>query len=170
MKKYLETGKIVGTHGVRGEVRVQAWADSLEFLCQFKKLYLENGKTCLDILSARPSKNVVLMKIKGVDTIEQANLFRNKVIFLDRNDVSLPDGSFFIQDLIGLDVTDADNGMRYGTLSDVSQTGANDVYHITDDNGKETLIAAVPSVVIDIDPEGGFVKIRPLEGTFDDED
>ena len=74
------------------------------------------------------------------------------------------------QDLIGLEVIDFDTGKKYGTLSDVSETGANDVYHIKGQNGKETLIAAVPSVVIQTDITEGIMKIRPLEGTFEDED
>ena len=170
MKQFLETGKIVGTHGIKGEMRVQPWCDSAEFLCEFKTLYLDEGQKELKIVSSRPHKNIVIIKVKGVDTIEQADMLREKILYINRKDVHLPEGSYFVQDLIGLEVIDADSGRVYGTLSDVSETGANDVYHINGKNGRETLIAAVPSVVIETDITKGIMKIRPLEGTFEDED
>lgn len=170
MKKYLETGKIVGTHGVRGEVRVQPWCDSREFLCSFKTLYTEEGETPVKVLKSRVNKNVVIIKFDGIDSIEQADLIRGKILYIDRDDAKLPEGSYFIQDLIGLRVYDVNTGRDYGELTDVSSTGANDVYHITSKSGRETLIAAVPSVVIETDIEGGIMKISPLGGTFEDED
>ena len=171
MKKYLETGKIVGTHGLKGELRVQPWCDSAEFLCGFKTLYLdENGENSVKVVRSRAHKNIVIMQLKGVDTIEAAEQLREKIVYISRKDVKLPKGSYFIQDLIGLKVYDADTEKYYGTLSEVSATGANDVYHILGENGKETLIAAVPSVVIETNITDGIMKIRPLEGTFEDED
>lgn len=170
MKKFLEIGEIVGTHGVRGEVRVYPWADSPEFLLNFKILYFDEGRINIEINNARVHKNIVIMKLEGIDTIEDAQKLRSKTLWMDRNDVTLPEDTFFIQDILGIDVVDADSGKRYGILSEVSATGANDVYHIKGDNGKETLIAAVPSVIIQTDIEDCVMKIRPLKGTFDNED
>lgn len=171
IKPFLEIGQIVSTHGVKGEVRVSPWCDEPDFMKKFKKLYFDkNGEKQVKILSCRPHGNVVIMKIDGIDTVEAAAALRNKILFMNRNDAKLPDGHYFIQDLIDCTVIDADDEeKKYGILSDVSETGANDVWHITDD-GKEYLIPAIPSVVVDTDVVNGIIKIRPLRGIFDDED
>ena len=167
-EKYIETGKIVGTHGIRGEVRVQPWCDSPDFLVAFKTLYLDKNGTALKIKASRVHKNIVLMKLEGVDTIEQAEAFRNKVLFLDREDAALPEGVFFQCDLLGCEVYDVDTNERLGEICEVSQTGANDVWHIKREN-KEYLIPSIPDVVINVDIDEGKVLIRPLKGIFDDE-
>lgn len=168
-KQFLEIGKIVAVQGLKGEVRVQPWCDSAEFLCEFDMLYFDKGNTPVKVERARPHKNVVVMKLEGTDTPEDAAKLRGKVLFMDRNDVELDEGCYFIQDLIGLKVIDADSGMEYGELSDVSETGANDVYHVK--NGEVVvLIPAIPDVVIETDIQGGVMKIRPMKGLFDDED
>lgn len=170
MKQFLEIGKIVGTHGVRGEMRVEPWADSPDFLCGFDRLYFDKGTRELEVLAARPHKRIVLMKLSGVDTMEDAAALRGKVLYMNRDDVELEEDAYFIQDLIGLVVEDADDGQVYGKLTEVSYTGANDVYHIQSENGKEYLIPAIPDVIIETDVEGGKMTIRPLKGIFDDED
>lgn len=169
-KQYLDSGKIVGTHGIKGEVRIEPWCDSPEFLCAFKKLYLdENGQTFIEVKS-RPHKNITLAKIKGVDTIEEAEKFRGKIVYINREDITLDEGVNFVQDLIGLEVKDAENGTVYGKLTDVLRTGANDVYEITDSNNKKYLAPVIDEVVEEINVDGGFVLIRPMKGIFDDED
>ena len=169
-KRYLEVGKIVGTHGVKGMTRVQVWADSPDFLKQFKYLYTsESGENKLTVLKVQPHGNISLVAFKGVDTIEHAESFRNTVIYIDRSDVKLPDGRYFITDLIGITVLDADSGKILGEISDVSRTGANDVWHIKKD-GKEYLIPAISDVLVDVDIEAEKAVIRPLKGIFDDED
>ena len=79
-KQYLDSGKIVGTHGIKGEVRIDPWCDSPEFLCAFKKLYLDNKGEAFIEVKSRPHKNITLAKIKGVDTIEQAEKLRGKIV------------------------------------------------------------------------------------------
>ena len=167
MKQYLETGKITGTHGLKGEVRVQPWADSPEFLAEFDELYLDKGAIKIEITSSRVHKNMLIMKIKGIDTIEEADRLRNKVLYMNRNDVELEEGAYFIQDLIGLDVIDEETGERLGRLDDVSETGANDVYHVKTDDGKVFLIPAIPQVIREISVEEGFVKIIKMKGLFE---
>lgn len=168
-KQFLESGKIVGTHGIKGEVRIDPWCDSPEFLCAFKKLYLdENGDTFIEVKS-RPHKNITLAKIKGVDTIEQAERLRGKVVYIDRADVALEEGVNFVQDLLGLEVIDADSGEAYGKITDVLRTGANDVYEITR-GGKKYLAPVIDEVVREINTEDGYVLITPMKGIFDDED
>ncbi len=169
MKKYLETGKIVAEQGVKGEVRVQYWCDSAEFLCEFDELYLNKGrgeKEKITIEYARPHKNLVVMKIAGVDTVEDAQKYRNKILYIDRDSVELEEGNYFVQDLIGLVVIDNDSGEEYGKISNVTETGANDVYHIK--SGEKILyIPAIPDVVKEVDIDGGVMKIHVLEGLFE---
>lgn len=169
-KQFLDSGKIVGTHGIKGEVRIEPWCDSPEFLCAFKKLYLdENGQTFIEVKS-RPHKNITLAKIKGIDTIEAAEKFRGKVVYINRQDIKLEDGVNFVQDLIGLEVKDVENGIVYGKITDVLRTGANDVYEITDSNNEKYLAPVIDEVVEEINVDGGFVLIHPMKGIFDDED
>lgn len=169
-KKYLEVGKIVGTHGVKGELRVQPWCDSAEFLMQFSTLYLNAGETPVRVLSSRVHKKLLLMMLEGVDSVEKADLYRNQILYLNRDDVTLPAGQYFVQDLIGLDVFDADTFVYYGELTRVMRTGANDVYQITSQNHKNYLIPAVPEFIQEINLEKGKMMIRPIKGIFDDED
>lgn len=170
LKRYLETGKIVGTHGVKGMMRVQAWCDSADFLKQFKKIYTDkNGENALTVTSCQPHGNVVLMAVKGIDSIEKAEMLRNKVIYIDRKDAKLPEGRYFIDDLIGCEVYDADSNALLGVLSEVSSTGANDVWHIVRD-GKEYLVPAIDEVIVSVDVESEKLEIRPIKGIFDDED
>lgn len=169
-KKYLDVGKIVGTHGIKGELRVQPWCDSPEFLCDFKKLYFDEGEKEVKVLKSRVNKNVVIIKIDGTDTIEKANLLRGKVLYIDRKDAKIDDGSYFIQDIIGMKVIDNDNGNIYGIVTDVLKTGANDVYQVTDDKGKNYLVPVINDVIINIDLEEDRIYISPIEGIFENED
>lgn len=166
-KEYLEIGKIVTVHGLRGDIKVQPWCDSPLFLCEFPVLYLGKDKKEVEITDARPIKNMVLLHLDGYDTIEQAETLRNQILYMNREDVELEEGTYFIQDLIGLKVLDADSNASYGKLKDVLQTGANDVYVVLPENGKEVLIPAIPEVIVETDIEGGVMRIRPLEGLFD---
>lgn len=171
IKGFLEIGKITGTHGIRGEMRVQPWCDSPEFMSKFKVLYLDKkGENPLKV-RCKPHGNMVILKAEDINTIEEASKYREKILFMKRSDAKIPEGHYFIQELIDCTVIDADDESKvYGTLSDVSMTGANDVWHITDSEGEEYLIPAIPPVVIDTDVEKGIIKIRPLKGIFDDED
>lgn len=168
-KQYLDSGKIVGTHGIKGEVRIDPWCDSPAFLAAFKTLYLdERGETAVKVKS-RPHKNITLCKIEGVDTIEAAERLRGKIVYINRDDIRLDEGVHFVQDLMGLEVRDADSNELYGTISDVLRTGANDVYEIKRD-GKTYLAPVIDEVVREINVEGGYVRITPMKGIFDDAD
>lgn len=171
IKPFLEAGKIVGVHGLRGEVRLQPWSDSGEFLKAFKRMYFgKNGEDEVKILSLRPHGNVAIVKIEGIESVEAANALRGKILYLKREDAKLKEGQYFISELIGCTVFDADDEKTiYGKISDVSETGANDVWHIKSENGKEYLIPAIPSVIIHTDVEKQKVVIRPLKGIFDGE-
>ena len=170
IKQYLETGKIVGTHGIRGMVRVKPWSDSGEFLNNFKRFFLSpDGENELKAVKIQPHGGVVLIAFKGIDTVEQAESLRGKTVYICRDDITLPDGRYFIDDLIGCEVFDADSGEKYGVISEVSQTGANDVWHIKSGE-KEYLLPAIDEVIVTVDPENETLEIRPMKGIFDDED
>lgn len=164
-KEYLEAGKIVTTHGVRGEVKIMPYTDTPELLCEFDRLFIGKDKAELYIERARVAKNMVIAKIEGVDTVEAAEKYRNKVLFMHRDDLELDEDTYFIQDLIDMEVKDADSGFVYGKITDVLQNGANDVYVIKGD--REYLVPAIPDVVISTDIDSNIMLIRPLEGLFD---
>ena len=168
-KQFLEIGKIVAVQGIKGEVRVEPWCDSADFLCSFKELYFDKGSAKVAIEKARPHKTLAVIKIEGFNTPEEAAKLRNKILFMNRDDADLDENSYFVQDLIRLKVLDVDTNQEYGELVDVSETGANDVYYIK--HGEVTyLIPAIPDVVIKTDIDDGKMLIRPLKGLFDDED
>ena len=165
-KRFLECGKIVATHGLRGEVKVLPWCDGPEALVPIKTFYLDGGNTPKRAERCRIQKNMVLLKLEGVDTPEAAQALRGRVLWLDREEDTLEEGQYYLQDLMGLSVKDADTGEVYGTLRDVTETGANDVYHVAFPDGRVQLIPAIPQVIVEIDIDGGKMLIRPLEGLF----
>ncbi len=169
-KQFLEIGKIVAAQGIRGEVRVQYYCDSAEVLCSFDTLYLDGGKTRMNVVRAFPHKNVVVMKFEGTNSIEQAQPLIGKLLYLDRSDAELEEGLYFIQDIIGLTVKDADSGAVYGKITDVYQNGASDVYSIRREDGRELMFPCIDEVVLSTDIDKGEMIIRPLPGLFDDED
>ena len=170
IKQFIETGRIVGTHGVRGEMRLEVWADSPAFLSGMKRLYLsEQGDKQISLLAARPHKNICILKVKGVDTIEEAEKYRGKVVYINRDDKKLEKGRYYIQDLIGCKVFHHETEKELGYICEVTQTGANDVWHIKSGEN-EYLIPVIPDVVRMVDVEKEMVRIVPLRGIFEDED
>lgn len=166
--EFLECGQIVAPHGVRGEVRLQPWCDEPAFLLDLKTLYRDHGRDNVTVEQARLHKNVVILKLQGVEAVEEAERLRGVVLYVRREDVPLDEGECFVQDLLGCDVLDADTDRNYGKIVDVRPTGANDVYYLRDENGKERLVPVIPDVVLEKNLEKGVVRIRPLEGLFDD--
>ena len=165
-KEYLEAGKIVTIHGIKGEIKIMPYTDTPELLCEFDRLFSDKNHDEIYIEKSRVFKNMVIAKIKGINTPEEAEKFRNKILYIHRNDLELDEDTYFIQDLIGLKVKDADEGTVYGEITDVLQTGANDVY-VVKGNGREYLIPAIPEVIILTDIDNDMMLIRPLEGLFD---
>ncbi len=169
MKKYLEVGKIVTMHGIKGEVRVQPWCDSAELLCEFDNLFFDKeGKKKVKVERSRPHKGMAILKLENVNDRDGAMLLRGKMLYADRDEFELPQGTYFIDDIIGLQVVDSTNGIVYGTITDVSPTGANDVYHVQTQNG-EVLIPAIPQLIDKTDIEGGKLFITPMKGLFDED-
>ena len=104
-KEFLEAGKIVSTHGLKGEMRLQPWSDDASFLSSFESVFLdEKGEKEVKILSAKAHKNICLIALKGIDSIEKAESMRNKILYIKKSDASLESGSFFVDDILGIDI------------------------------------------------------------------
>lgn len=165
-KQYLEAGKIVTTHGIKGEVKIMPYCDSAELLAEFDRLFIGKNHDEIIVERARVQKNMVIAKLEGINTPEEAEKLRNKMLFMHRDDLELDDDTYFIQDLIGMEVKDADSDALYGTIADVMQTGANDVYVVRGEE-REYLVPAIADVVISTDLDSNKMTIRPLDGLFD---
>ena len=163
LEQYLEVGKVTTTHGVMGEVRVQPWADSPEFLCQFKTLYVDKAHIPFNVERSRPHKNMVIIKFEGVTDVPSALSLRNAVLYIDRNDVNLPKGNFFLADLMGLEVRDAKDDKVLGSIADVLTLPANNVY-VVRGGEREILIPAVSDFIAETNVEAGFVRVNLIEG------
>lgn len=157
--QYLECGKIVNTHGIRGEVKIVPWADSPEFLCDLPALYID-GKA-MTIRSARVHKGNVIALLEGVEDVNAAMLLKNKVVSLSREDVDLPDGAFFLADLIGLKVLD-ENGTELGVLEDILSPSVQQIYVVR--GQREIMIPAVPEFILEINVAGGYIRVHLIEG------
>ena len=159
MKEFLDCGQIVNTHGIRGEVRIVPWADSPDFLCQFSTLYLDGSPR--RVLSSRVHKGSVIARLDGVDTVEQAMLLRDKTVQIRRADAKLPEGAFFLADVIGLRVVD-ETGQVLGTLKEVLSPSVQQVYVV--EGEREIMIPAVPEFILETNITGGYLKVRLIEG------
>jgi len=169
MRKYLEAGKFVSVHGIKGEIKLYPWCDSADFLNGLHKLYSDkNGKNSLDIERIRSQKNMSIVKIKGIDTVEQARTFIEKTVYFDRDDMVLDDGIYFIDDLKGLSVINIDNGEDVGTVNDIYSTGSQNIIEVKLKNGGQCLIPCVPAFVKETDIESGVIRIQPIEGLLEE--
>ncbi|MCL2342648.1 MAG: ribosome maturation factor RimM [Firmicutes bacterium] len=158
-QRYLEAGKIVNTHGIRGEVKLEPWADSPAFLSRLPALYI--GGKPYKIAAAKEHKGMLLVKFEGVDDINAAMALKNRVVFLDRGDVKLEIGAFFLQDILGATVVD-ETGAQLGKLVDIIEGAASNIYVVRGE--REILIPAVPAFILNTDTEAGLVTARLIEG------
>lgn len=159
MNEFLDCGQIVNTHGIHGEVRIVPWADSPEFLLQFSTFYIDGAPQ--RVLSCRMYKGSVLVRLDGVDTVEGAMALKGKTVQIRRTDAKLPQGAFFLADIIGLDVVD-ESGQKLGTLKEVLSPSVQQVYVVKGD--REIMIPAVPQFILETNIEGGYLKVRLIEG------
>lgn len=158
-EQYIEAGEIVNTHGIRGEVRIQPWTDSAEFLAGFKTLYIDGAPR--RVVSARPHKGLLLALFEGVEDVNAAMRLRGRRVFISRDEAELPPGHFFLQDIIGARVVD-ETGAPLGTLEEVLDTPANRVYVVR--GAREHLIPALPQFVLHTDVQAGLITVRLIEG------
>ncbi len=158
--EFLETGQIVNTHGLHGEVRLIPWSDSPDFLLDFKTLYVDGVP--MTVTAARVHKNVLLMQFEGVSDVDSAMKLKGKTVSIARKDVQLEPGTFFLADLIGLAVRD-ENGQAVGTVKEVLRPSVQTIYVVEGPDGTH-MIPAVPEFVKKVDVEGGEMVVSLIEG------
>ena len=160
MKQFLEAGKIVNTHGIRGEVKIQPWANSADFLCQFRQLYIDNK--VFNVLSARSHKGCAVIGLEGVANIDEASALKNKIVYIDRDQAKLDDDEYFLQDIIGLAALSDATGEILGEVKDILPLPGGDVYVIK--GSREILVPAVPEFIKEVDIPAGHITIHLIEG------
>lgn len=171
LEEYLQVGKIVNTHGVKGELKVIPLTDNPERFNDLGWIYIKRSENMeiLHLEKVRHTKNLVIVKFREINDMSSAEALKGFFMLVDRkNAVKLPKDSYFICDLIGCRVVD-ENGNYLGTLANVLKTGSNDVYVVKDDNGKEILIPALKSVVRSVSLKNKTIKVVLPEGLVDDE-
>ena len=170
MEKYLRVGVITSPHGVRGEVKVYPTTDDVMRFKKLDKVILDLGRgetRELKIRQVKVFKNMVILKFKGYDNINDVETWRQKDLLITREQaVTLQPDEYFITDLIGLLVKD-DTGAEVGTVKDVLETGANDVYVVALPNGKELLLPAIKDCILNVDIEAGEMTVHILDGLMD---
>ncbi len=155
-------GKIVSAVGLKGEFKVYPYTDYKERFEEMKELYIEKDLHIIE--KVRYSGQLVILKIQGIDDRTSAEKMRGKYLLIDRENArKLPDDSYYIADLIGLAAVD-ENGAAIGTVSDVIQNPAHDIYEILAADGRKILVPAVDEFVLNVDLEGGFIVLHLIEG------
>lgn len=161
---YLVVGFLRRAHGLQGEMIMDLHTDFPERLRSGKKLFVGEEHKPMTLASVRPHAKGVLVKLKGIETPEDAVPFRNQWVYVKATDVpSLPEGKIYQHELFGFEVLD-EHGNSLGELVEIIETGANDVYVIKDANGRELLLPAIPSVILDLDRERRLMHVHLLEG------
>lgn len=162
----LEVGRIVNTHGLRGEVKVVPWTDYAENFEDIKTLYLDDGRT-LTIKNIKYQKANIILKFAEIDHIDEAEKLKNRIVSAQREALGeLPEGVHYIADIIGLKVVD-EEGNHIGEITDVFPTGANDVYEVKREGEKPLLLPVIDSVIRNIDIDAGKVTVHIIDGLLD---
>lgn len=169
MNEYLECGYIIKIHGLNGGLVINHLCDSYDAFACIKKLYFKANDGSFSGLKVRkcsPYKGGALVLLDTVTDADKASALRGKSVFAHRSEVPCDEGSFFIVDLIGLDVFDIDSGVKYGTLKDVINSGAQDIYVVEGEGGRLSYVPAIEEFVKEISLEKG-IFIRPIEGMIE---
>ena len=157
--RFLEAGRVTGAHGVKGEVKILPWADSADFLAGFEVFYID--EKAVRVIRSRVAKSFLIAAFEGFSGAGDAVRLKNKIIFIDRNDVRLPEGSFFLNDIIGSEVL-TEAGENKGRITDVLDLPGGRVYVVKGE--REILIPAVPEFIRGTDVEAGTVTVRLIDG------
>lgn len=169
MQNYLPACKIVTTHGVRGEMKALPLCDGADFLAKCKRLFAKaDGSGECRLLGVRAQGNMVLLRLEGVADMDAARAQVGRTYYFAKADVRLPNGRYFIDDLLGCRVVDAESGREYGTLTAVDHPAAQDIYTVTDPAGSTHMLPAVPEFVRAIDMETRTIAVTPIDGMFDE--
>lgn len=169
MEQYLELGKVNNTHGLRGEVKFAYWCDDVDYLRQLKTVYLDkDGKEALTLVSARPQKNIAILKLAEITTVEQAEQLKGRTLYCNRDDAVIEEDAFYLADIIGCRVVDDDTGEEYGTVKEVMNYGSCDIYEMTY-RDKRILLPATPDIIVAVDTQAQVIRIHPMKGLFDED-
>ena len=163
MEGYAKCASVVNAHGIKGELK--AFGDA-EILKSVKSVLIEGEKSERKLINARPHKNCIILKLAGISDMNEAERFKGKDIYVKRDEVTLPEDVYFIEDVLGLSVFDR-NGNAYGKITEIRTVGSTDVYTATDENGVERMFPAISECDIKISLEEKTLIFTPLEGLFD---
>ncbi len=170
MDDLFRIGVYANTHGVRGEIKVFPTTEDVRRFDYLKELVMDCGKEGMktfEVKSARYFKNMVILKFKGIDNINDIEKYKGAELFVTReNAIPLEEDEFYIADIIGAEVV-SDTGESLGELKDVMQTGANDVYVVGLKNGKEGLFPAIPDCIKEVDVENKRLVVHVMPGLLD---
>lgn len=167
MIKYLEAGKLINTHGVRGEFKFDAWCDDASCYLKIKKFYLsEDGKNELPVTAIRRFGKFMLVKFEGIDSLDDALKYKGRVIYVDREDVPKAENAVFLADIIGLNAIDIDTDKPFGKVIDFTDKGSGNLYEILLESGNTVYIPAIEVFTKKIDVESG-VYFKLIEGLID---
>ena len=175
LSRYLECGRIINTHGCRGEVKAEPWTDSPRDLVDLGRVFIGEGEDKLEIKITRGSVmqgRFLLLGLEGVTTMDAADALRGTVLYAAREDFHLEEGQYFLSDVLGLPVIDARpgrEGMRLGVVKDILPGAASQIYSVTTPAGNEVLVPAVPAFIEKVQP-GEWVRMTPIDGMFEDSD
>lgn len=165
MENLLEIGQIVNTHGLRGDVKVMPWCDDPVIFHELAYVLIDGEE--FEIQKSSLHKNAVLLKLKGIDHINDAENYRNKVLTIPREELGeLPEGTYYICDLLGCNVETVD-GRNLGKICDIIKTGSNDVYVVEDITKKQVLIPVIDEVIKSVSIDEKRIVIKPLKGLID---
>lgn len=166
MEEYFEIGQIVNTSGLKGEIKIKPFTDDITKFNNFKTIYVSIKKELkeFEIEKVRFSKNMVFLKLKGIESIEEAENYRNLYLKIKRNkDEKLEENTYYIVDILGCKVF-TDEQKELGEVIDVFSTGSNDVYVVKDELGKQVLLPAIKDVIKNVDIENKLITVHLLEG------
>ena len=166
MQQFLEIGQIVNTFGIKGMVKVKPFTDDITRFDRLEKVYVESkkNKKIYEIEEVKYHKDMVLIKFKGIDKVEEAELLRNSYLKVDRNDEpELEEGVYYIVDLLGLEVY-SDEGKLLGKVDDIYNNGSTDIYVVKDELGKQILLPGISDVIKDVNLEDGKIVVHILKG------
>lgn len=167
---YFRVGVITSPHGIRGEVNVYPTTDDVRRFDALKEVLMVGRKSerLLHVERVKYFKNMVIVKFREFNSMNEAELLRQHELYVDREHaIPLEEGEYFIADLIGMAVV-TDEGKRLGELNDVLQTGANDVYSVLMENGREVLLPVIPQCVLDIDMENRQIRVHLMKGLLEE--
>ena len=166
MQEYFEIGQIVNTFGIKGQVKVTPFTDDMERFEELKTIYVEKKKQLqeFEIEQVKYQKNLVILKLKNIEDMNTAEKLKGCYIKIQRKDArKLPEGTYFIADIIGSQVI-TDDGKTLGKVEDIYNTGSSDIYVVKDELGKQILLPAIKEVILSVDVEKQNVKVHLLEG------